>query len=196
MSDWNDEAKRLIRSGVVDPGRIAGRVMRKIKPAEMKALVQELLRDRIRIMIHQVRGTVSMNGTVGLARHTRIDPNKMQPRLGLFYFYVGKKEFDNAKTEIEKLVEKNPENANLTILLGNFYFMLKENDRALESYSKAVELDPENIKFHMVLAGFYGATGGKDKALNTYYKALKLQPENINVKFAIARFYFRNEFVS
>ena len=46
---------------------------------------------------------------------------------------------------LRKLIEENPKNWDLTILLGNFYFMLKKNNLAQEAYTRALEVEPENI---------------------------------------------------
>jgi regulator of sirC expression with transglutaminase-like and TPR domain len=51
----------------------------------------------------------------------------------------------DAATEAERLVEKNPSDAQAHLLLGNLYAQrLGDTDRARKHYAKLIDLDPEN----------------------------------------------------
>lgn len=60
---WKEEAKALIQSGVADPGVVAKEVMGSIPKKERDEMFFGLIRNQVRLMIHAVRSSISMNGT-------------------------------------------------------------------------------------------------------------------------------------
>ena len=64
-----------------------------------------------------------------------------QYHLGIAYQYT--KEYDDAKTALEKALKINPEFHEAMVELGDTYAWLKKNAKALEQYDRAIALAPE-----------------------------------------------------
>jgi tetratricopeptide (TPR) repeat protein len=120
--------------------------------------------------------------------------------------------FDEALTQLNTLVTKNPKCAVCFAKLGEIYQTKKDNDNAEKNYLKAIELDPTLTDAYDALAGLYngeqkfdkaaemsaksneiqskasGATGGGGNAKSTFNQGIILWNQN---KFADAKVQFQ-----
>ena len=89
----------------------------------------------------------------------------------------------NALSMLEAEVEKNPENIELWINLGNASFDSNQYPKAIKAYNKALALSPENANVLTDLGVMYRRNGQPEKAVESFEKAIEINP-----KHEIARF--------
>lgn len=77
-------------------------------------------------------------------------------------------QFSEARIELEKVREKDPQNPYVLNTLGMAYHGLKEHRRAAQLFKEAVELDPDRPEFRYNLAVSYVALKNRDGALSQY----------------------------
>ena len=91
---------------------------------------------------------------------------------------------------VNKLLEQDPNSAQLYNLLGRIYGEKKGNiDAAIPYLNKAIELDPNFVSAYENLGIAYATKGNFTKALELMQKALELDPENRHVMNNIAMLY-------
>ncbi|MCX5692604.1 MAG: tetratricopeptide repeat protein, partial [Candidatus Omnitrophica bacterium] len=56
--------------------------------------------------------------------------------------YVDERQYESALEELKKILEEEPDNAEVYERLGNVYNLMGDTDLAMEMFSKAVELNP------------------------------------------------------
>lgn len=57
---------------------------------------------------------------------------------------IAKKQYDEARQMLEKLIQSDPQNSQLYYVLGVLYDSQEKADQAMANYKKAIELNPEN----------------------------------------------------
>ncbi|MGH9672491.1 MAG: tetratricopeptide repeat protein [Bryobacteraceae bacterium] len=80
--------------------------------------------------------------------------------------------------EINGLVAKSPESAELFMMLGRAYRIAGKNPEAVEAFSKARQLKPGEVATNLNLALAYEAMGDRVKAKPLYEQVLNLSPDN------------------
>ena len=95
--------------------------------------------------------------------------------------YGDKGEFDKAiqvyNTVIEKVIEKDSEDAMIYYNLGNVYRLKGEFDAAILHYGKAIALDPEKVEAYNNRGTTYGIKHEFDSAIQDFNIAIELNPE-------------------
>jgi tetratricopeptide (TPR) repeat protein len=97
--------------------------------------------------------------------------------LGQLYYSQGK--YSEAVGQFEKILNINPDDANIMYLLGSLYLDLNERDKAIRIFLNAIEADPNHDGSLNSLAYVYAEDGVKlDDALVMARKANDIDPEN------------------
>lgn len=78
--------------------------------------------------------------------------------------------------EAQILLQKQPQNMNLWVSLGNAYFDTEQPEKAIEAYGKALGLKPDQPNVLCDQAIMYRKVGAIDKAHTNFTKALALEP--------------------
>lgn len=73
------------------------------------------------------------------------------------YYSQGK--YDQAVTEYQKELTKNPNNSNAYTYLGAIYYLKQDLEKAIYYYNKAIKLDPNDATKHYNLALVYKVNG-------------------------------------
>jgi tetratricopeptide (TPR) repeat protein len=97
-------------------------------------------------------------------------------------------QFDDARSRILPVVERDPTNVEAQLLLGNALAGLKDLDGAVKEVESAIELEPERGLTYTNLALLRMAQGQKDQALAAYQKAVEVDPRSILAWLALANF--------
>jgi tetratricopeptide (TPR) repeat protein len=104
------------------------------------------------------------------------------------YMQLGKT--DKAITEVQKLIDADPKDAQAYGMMAELYQSIGQKDKALEIYNKVLEIDPENPYIHLSLADFYRSNGDKEKSVEELKKAFGNKKLDIDTKIQILASYY------
>lgn len=99
---------------------------------------------------------------------------------------------DQAMTNLEEVVEKEPENEEALLYLGLSYVesRLPQNAmRGIMTIRKVLDINPDNVEASMQLGDFSMQTGQWEKAASRFLKVLELEPANHEARFRLAVSY-------
>ncbi len=108
----------------------------------------------------KLEGIIGLDERVSLAKHR---------------IYMHTSQFDNAHSEIYRLIEEFPDNAQYYGILAEFYGSVGMVNEAIESYEKLFELEPENGMAQLSISEFYITFGRFADAVD-YLKAAFINP--------------------
>ncbi len=96
---------------------------------------------------------------------------------------------------LEKEVQKNPENGDAWIQLGNVYFDNNRVSQAIHAYTKSLEIDPDNANVLTDLGVMYRRNKEYKKAIESFKKANQIVPshEVSMLNIGIVRLYDLND---
>ena len=109
--------------------------------------------------------------------------------------YLEDSRYDMAIVELEKALDKEPENYDAYYDLGRVYFELGDYEDAISNFENVIEYKEDNEFLYYYLAQSYEGNNEIDKAISNYLKAI-----TVNTKFAVAYkklgilFMARNDF--
>jgi len=86
---------------------------------------------------------------------------------------------------LKPILEKDPNNVQTLVRLGNAYFDTDRYQEAIDVYSKALAIDPKNPDVRTDLGIMYRKLGQFDKALEAFRQAAHDQPLHTNSRFNI-----------
>lgn len=89
----------------------------------------------------------------------------------------------------QQAVEKDPNNLQAWIALGNGYFDTHQAQKAIEAYGKALELDPRNPNVLTDQGIMYRETKAFDKAIANFEKANKIDPKHLQSLYNLGIVY-------
>ena len=123
--------------------------------------------------------------------------DKLEQILGLnekislqkFQLYTAMKQEKKAFAEIQKYIEKYPNEVKYQILLGDLYLQAGKTNDAFIVYSKAKAIDPEDPYLISSMADYYEQTNNKAAAENELHTALISPKMDIDTKLAILAQY-------
>ncbi|CAN5698673.1 tetratricopeptide repeat protein [soil metagenome] len=104
------------------------------------------------------------------------------------YMQLGKT--DKAITEVQKLIDSDPKDAQAYGMLAELYQNIGQKEKALEIYNKVLIIDPENPYIHLSLADYYRTNGDKDKSVEELKKAFSNKKLDIDTKIQILASYY------
>ncbi len=78
--------------------------------------------------------------------------------------------------ELKKTVEKEPENLQALITLGNLYYDGSKFEEAIVYYQRALKLDPKNADVWTDVGTMYRQLGNIDSSIICYQKSVQVNP--------------------
>lgn len=96
-------------------------------------------------------------------------------------------------TEYKQRLEKNPQDLDALIFLGNANYDITRFDKASEYYTRALEMDPANIRVRTDLATSYYNLGQVDKAISEIRAVLKQEPSYETALFNLGMILLNNK---
>ncbi|HZR64649.1 MAG TPA: tetratricopeptide repeat protein [Terriglobales bacterium] len=94
--------------------------------------------------------------------------------------------FDEAKQQIEELLQQDPKSVEAYNLLGIAEADQKNEAGALDAFQRALKLNPNSVKTHNNLASFYLAEGKADLGEKEFKQALALAPADTDANYNYA----------
>jgi tetratricopeptide (TPR) repeat protein len=79
--------------------------------------------------------------------------------------------------EIEKMLEKDPENLQLLDWLAFMYYSNNDTEKAIGTYNKIIKIDPSNASQHYYLANSYYKANQVEEALTHWRHVVTLKPD-------------------
>jgi tetratricopeptide (TPR) repeat protein len=111
---------------------------------------------------------------------------------------IEEEEIEQAKEVLLKVVENQPENAEVNFLLSKVSVMLGDHDGGIKYGKKAVKLDESVSDYHLWLGrahGMQAQRGSKLKAIfrakrakNEFEKAVELDPNSVQARLQLAQY--------
>ena len=86
-------------------------------------------------------------------------------------------------TEAEKIVARDPKNAQVWTQLGNDYFDTHQQQKAIDAYAKALALQPDDPDVLTDQGVMYRQLGQFEKAIANFHKANQLNPSHVQSVF-------------
>ncbi len=84
---------------------------------------------------------------------------------------------------VTKMLEKDPNNPQALIQLGNDYFDTGNHEKAVEAYEKALKFDPRNADVITDMGISYRKLGKPELAAEAFRKAVQADPEHAKALF-------------
>lgn len=106
--------------------------------------------------------------------------------------YVQIGDDENAVKEIQRLIDKFPNEIRNYGVLAEYYENKGEPDKALELYSKILEIDPQNGEVHLSLYDYYKFHANPDKAFEELKTAFASPKVDIDTKIRILLEFITN----
>jgi len=130
------------------------------------------------------------------AKGLEVDPENVNARYNMSLANMQLGKLDDARDELQKVVNMKPSAANYSAL-GHVYMLQGKYNDAVDMNRKAVDLDPKSYEAWGNLASAYQwGPGQHDKALEAYAKAIDLAetaraktPEDNNLLMVLAGYY-------
>ena len=90
-------------------------------------------------------------------------------------------------------LEKNPQDLNTLIALGDLYLNTKKTMEAWKVFTQAQKIAPNDTHVLMDLGGIYSQIGKVDRALESFERAYALSPSHLDPLINMARIYSRDK---
>ena len=107
-----------------------------------------------------------------------LDPNFLKARTDYAMLLARLNRFDDARAQVQTILDKNPDSAPAYATLGDVAFETGHVRQAGEAYRKSTELDPSLAYAHAGLSRVNIRQGKLQPALESAYEAIKLEPDN------------------
>ncbi len=104
--------------------------------------------------------------------------------------YLNKYMYDEAISELTKVIQVNPNNVQAYQSRGNIYQIKGNLDQALADFNKAIEINPYDVNAYLSRGHVYQNKGNPDQALADFSKAIEINPKNAQVYKNRAFLYF------
>ena len=107
-----------------------------------------------------------------------IDSNLIEADIAMgFYYYYGKKDFDNALKYFQQALEKDPANVDCLFYLSLVHRRKGNWDEVAELSSQALENDPASALFYINIGTSYDYLHDFEKAIECHNLAIAILPE-------------------
>ncbi len=110
-----------------------------------------------------------------------------EPHLAMGNLYFAQDLYEEARAEIEKTIQLNPNLA--YALLGVMRAALSRLDDAVTSFERRYELDPLSIDSALSLSRFYAWAGRQAESFDVLQRTLQLNPRNPSTHQGFASYY-------
>jgi tetratricopeptide (TPR) repeat protein len=95
---------------------------------------------------------------------------------------------EDAKTRVQKVLDKDPRNVQAQILLGNVLAGLKDIPGAVTQIEEAIQVDPTRGSSYTNLGVLRLAQGERNEARAAFDKAVEVDPKSVTARLALAMF--------
>jgi tetratricopeptide (TPR) repeat protein len=90
--------------------------------------------------------------------------------------HIRKSEYQEARLDLNKAIELEPQNPKLYHLRGKVYYSLVRYEKAIKDYSRAIELEPQNPQFLTDRGRTYHLLQRHEDAIQDYSQLINLNP--------------------
>lgn len=101
-----------------------------------------------------------------------------------------KEQVSNDLTELNRLIEKHPKDADLLYKRSNYYFDQGDIENALADALAMIKNAPDNAQYYIYLSDIYFSMQETDLAEETLQKSIALDPDNNEARLKLAELYF------
>jgi tetratricopeptide (TPR) repeat protein len=103
--------------------------------------------------------------------------------------HIRKGEYQEARLDLNKAIELEPQNPKLYHLRGKVYYSLARYEKAIKDYSRAIELEPRNPQFLSDRGWCYYKLQQHEQAIQDYNQLINLTPNDATVYLNRATVY-------
>jgi serine phosphatase RsbU (regulator of sigma subunit)/tetratricopeptide (TPR) repeat protein len=147
--------------------------------------------DGLILLLNQQKAGVSEPGkhktTRDLDNGNDRTPQKRTQRIAQAVNYYKSGQYTQTIAEAEKLINEDPENQKLYVLLGNAYFRSQRYREAVHTYEAVLRLDPRNTDAYENLGVVYANQGDFTRAVAHWEKLLQITPQRRDIRNSIDR---------
>lgn len=122
-----------------------------------------------------------------------LDSSKFAHYKTLLHLYETRAEKEKAKTVLEKITNKFPENVEGHLIQAGYARSIGDFEKVGEELEKVVSIDPKDPRHRLQLAGFYQQIGKNDKAEEALAVAHSELDKNPDITAELAFVYFDGE---
>jgi len=115
------------------------------------------------------------------------DPKSSFLKKELAFLYMNQNSYEEALALIEEMLEKDPEDLEALIFVGNIRMYLKQKDKAKNIYEKVLSMEPKKKNIYLFLGSIYFEEKEYEKALQVYEKMVKNFPESYTGYFFLGK---------
>ena len=107
-------------------------------------------------------------------------------RLYLARAYLGAGQLDQSESEIDQLLETEPDRLDAVYWLGKIQKL-----RAAQTFQQMIDTDPDSYRVHRMVGERHEDKTEYEKALESYQLALEKQPQASGLRYAIGNVYWK-----
>jgi tetratricopeptide (TPR) repeat protein len=98
-------------------------------------------------------------------------------------------QFEDAKTRVQRVLDRDPKNVAAQVLLGNSLAGLRDIEGGIKELEEAIALDPARSQTYSNLAMLRLAQGQKEQAKAAFLKAVEIDPKSVAALLALANYH-------
>lgn len=133
----------------------------------------EIYKDETGKIVKQLNRSV----LEGLKSRYQTEPNNVFVKNEYAQLLARTGQLDKAKSILHEAITISPNNASLTLNLGNVYFLLGDYSSSENQYIRAIDIDSQDADAYMNLCRLYVKLGQKAKARAQFDKAIEISPD-------------------
>ena len=114
------------------------------------------------------------------------DDTTAQLKAATYLLVVG--QYEDARTRVQRVVERDPGNVEALIVLGNALAGLRDLEGAVAQINEAIDLEPGRSRSYTNLAMLRVAQGQREQAQRAFEKAVESDPQSVAAVLALANF--------
>jgi tetratricopeptide (TPR) repeat protein len=112
--------------------------------------------------------------------------NEAQIRAANYLMAGGR--FEDAKTRIQPVIERDPSNVMAQLLMGRALVGLKDIPGAIKEIEDAIQLEPNRAASYTYLASIRAQQGDREQAKIAFEKAVEVDPKSVDARVSLALF--------
>ncbi|GEM_PF-2317897 len=171
----------------------SGKIIALILPAEKKSLLNKEIPKDVEYIARADREYVRKNYDLAYKYYIEAEiENDANPRakLGQIKSLIKMNKIDNAVSQLNELINSNPNLQEAYFLMGIIYFNGNEKDKAFEYLKKCVSIDNKLIpEAHNFLGFLYVEQGKYDEGIEELKHSIELKPDYLNPHYNLAKAY-------
>src|SRR5687768_17104629 len=120
-------------------------------------------------------------------------PDNTDAQLKAATFLLLTRQFEDAKSRIQPVLAREPNNVRALLILGHASAGMKDVDGAIKEIEQAINIDPTRSGSYTSLASLRMAQGDVEQARAAYEKAVAIDPKSIPARIALAMFRWETD---